>query len=55
MPCVNKYPKDHIDACRSKMESQLAADKRLKPGAAKSAIDAFELLFCNNLVVVLDS
>ncbi len=64
MLCVNKYKKDYIDECRSSMESQLAAYKtllttaRAKAGignaAFNSAVAAFEPLFFNNLVVVLD-
>lgn len=65
MLCVNSYTQDYIDECRSKMESQLAADKalvttaRAKTGtsnaAFNSAVDSCEPLFFNNLVVVLDS
>jgi len=64
MLCVNSYPKDYINQCRSRMESQLAAynvlvtTAREKTGTSKSAInsavDSFEPLFFNNLVVVLD-
>ena len=64
MLCVNKYKEDYIDECRSSMESQLAAYKtllttaRAKAGtgnaAFNSAVAAFEPLFFNNLVVVLD-
>ena len=65
MLCVNSYRKDYIDECRSRMELQLAAYKGLvttareKTGTSKSAlnsaVDSFEPLFFNNLVVVLDS
>jgi hypothetical protein len=65
MLCVNSYTQGYIDECRSRMESQLAAYKalittaRAKTGtsnsALKSAVDSFEPLFYNNLVVVLDS
>ena len=64
MLCVNSYTKDYIDACRSRMESQLAAynvlvaTPREKTGTSKSAInstvDSFEPLFFNNLVLILD-
>ena len=65
MLCVNSYTQDYFDECRSRMESQIAAYKalvttaRAKTGtsnaAFNSAVDSFEPLFFNNLVVVLDS
>lgn len=65
MLCVNSYPQDYIDGCRSRMESQLAAYNalvaaaRANPGPRKSAVasavDSFESLFFGHLVVVLDS
>lgn len=64
MLCMNSYKQDYIDECRSNMESQLAAYTKLlttaraKSGAGSAAVDsavaAFEPLFFNNLVVVLD-
>ena len=62
MLCVNSYSEDYIDACRSKVASQLAAYKTLVDAgtpttnaAFASAVEAFEPLFFSNLVVVLDS
>jgi hypothetical protein len=64
MLCVNAYKKEYIDTCRSRMESQLAAYKTLRAAggektgaksALPSAIDSFEPLFFNHLVVVLDA
>ncbi len=65
MLCVNTYTQDYVDECRSRMESQLAAYRKLvatvrkKTGSGKSAfnsaVDSFEPLFFNSLVVVLDS
>jgi hypothetical protein len=64
MLCVNNYKKEYIDECRSRMEAQLTAYQtllttaRAKAGtgnaAFNSAVAAFEPLFFNNLVVVLD-
>jgi hypothetical protein len=60
MLCVNNYKKDYIDECRSSMESLLAAYEGLATGARtakpalNSAVDRFEPLFFNHLVVVLD-
>ena len=62
MLCVNSYTKNYINECRSRMESQLAAYKVLvaiatektSKSAINSAVDSFEPLFFNNLVVVLD-
>jgi hypothetical protein len=52
MLCVNRYRKDYIDECRSRMESQLAAYKPLvatareKTGTNKSAFKATEFGWC---------
>jgi hypothetical protein len=64
MPSVNKYKKEYIDGCHSKMKAQLAAYRSLvskvreKAGTSRStlgeAIDTFEPLFFRNLVLVLD-
>ena len=64
MLCVNSYTQDYVDDCRSRMESQLAAYKALvttarakiesRKSALSAAVDAFESLFFNNLIVVLD-
>jgi hypothetical protein len=65
MLCVDTYPKDSVDACRSRMEAQLAVYRvlvttaREKAGTGKSAFDlavgSFEPLFFSNLVLVLDN
>lgn len=65
MLCVNHYPKEYIDGCRLKMEAQLAAYKTLitaageKNGAEQvtfnAAVDSFEPLFFNNLILVLEN
>jgi len=62
MLSVNKYTREYIAGCRAKMEAQLAAYETLIAASGKggavgsaSAIDAFEPLFFNNMVVVLDS
>jgi hypothetical protein len=46
----NSYPKAYIDECRASIDAQLAAYKALKLTSAS----AFERLFFNNLVVLLD-
>ena len=65
MLCVNNYKKAYIDECRASMEAQLAAYRALLAAAKgnagtgkptfNSAVERFEQLFFNNLVVVLDS
>lgn len=45
------YPQDYIDHCRSTIDKQLAAYRRLDDAPA---MDEFEPLFFNNLVLVLD-
>jgi hypothetical protein len=67
MLCMNQYPQDYVDACRKNMQAQLSAYKTLA-GAAReeeksgtgrpvpgAAVAAFEPLFFNNLVLVLDN
>jgi hypothetical protein len=56
MLCRNSYSKDYIGECRSRMEAQLAAYRKLvtAAGEKESAINAFEPLFFNNLVVALE-
>ena len=60
---VNAYDQSYIDDCRARMEAQLAAYEKLvlaatgakAAGAAgQTAVDAFEPLFLNHLVLALD-
>jgi hypothetical protein len=46
----NSCPKAYVDDCRASIDAQLVAYKALKLTSAP----AFERLFFNNLVVVLD-
>ena len=46
------YPPDYIDACRSKVDSDVAAYRRLV--ASGCTTEAFEATFFNNMVLVLD-
>lgn len=62
---VNKYTQKHIDECRSRVELQLSAYKKLVTTARKqvgtneallnTAIESFEYPFFNNLVLLLDA
>jgi hypothetical protein len=63
MLAVTSYPQDYVDACRRRMEAQLAAYDELTAslagsGAAKAragkALESFEPLFLDNLVLALD-
>jgi len=64
MLCVNGYPHDYIDGCRSRIASQLAAYRALitaagatrgvNSSALASAVDSFEPLLFSHLVLVLD-
>ncbi len=65
MLCVNNYTQKYIDECRSKVDLQLSTYKNLLTTARKqvganeailnSAIEAFEPVFFNNLVLILDN
>jgi hypothetical protein len=60
MLAVSTYDQDYIDACRDKVVAQVAAYEALAEAArngaeAGSAVDAFEPLFFNNMVLVLDA
>jgi hypothetical protein len=55
MLAVNKYSQEYIDDCRSKMAAQIAAYKKVSANAKSTAIDAFEPLFLNHMVIVLDA
>ena len=53
MLCVNHYPREYVDECRSRMAAQLNAYRELAgPGGA--AVEAFEPQFFNHLVLALD-
>jgi hypothetical protein len=55
---VNRYPQEHVDACRAAMRRQLAGYDALAKvaGSAKgAALDAFEPDFFANLVLALDA
>jgi hypothetical protein len=56
----SKYDQDYIDKCRVKVAAQVSAYEALATAARNGAelgsqIDAFEPLFFNNMVLVLDA
>ena len=65
MLCINNYTQKYIDECRSKVKSQISAYKNLVTTAEsqnetnktklKAAIELFEPVFFNNMVLVLDT
>jgi DNA-directed RNA polymerase specialized sigma24 family protein len=65
MLCVNKYSRKYIDECQSRMDAQTAAYQAviatarggagMDPSAINSAADAFEPLFFNSMVLLLDN
>lgn len=59
---VKSYPQDYVDACRAQVDAQVAAYDALERAAKKTkaaplgkALDAFEPVFFNDMVLVLDS
>jgi hypothetical protein len=65
MLCVNTYAQRYIDDCRKKVDVQLSAFRKLVKTARtqvgtdgtplNSSIEAFEPIFFNNMVLVLES
>ena len=62
MLCVNKYPQDYVDECRARVKRQLAAYRGLMAATSQTkdpkvtaAVESFESVFFNNMVLVLDS
>jgi len=63
--CMNTYDQEYIDECRAKIASQISAYKQLVSTARKlagpkrsqldSAVEPFEPVFFNNMVLVLDN
>ena len=57
---VSTYDQDYIDQCRDRVAAQVSAYEALATAARNgakggAAIDAFEPLFFNNMVLVLDA
>lgn len=62
MPTRNTYPQQYIDECRHHIDTQVAAYRSLAPAAsdtahapADAALGAFESVFFNNMILVLDN
>src|ERR1700704_3803597 len=52
---VRNYTQEYIDACRAKVESDLAAYRNVAGNQpASETTEAFEATFFNNMVLVLD-
>jgi hypothetical protein len=63
MLCINNYTQEYIDECRAKVNAQLATYRNLVNTARQqttandtlnTAIDTFEPVFFNNMVMQLD-
>jgi hypothetical protein len=53
---VKAYPKDFVEACRVKIEADVAAYKQIASAAgAGAALTDFETKFFGNMVIVLDA
>lgn len=65
MLCMNNYTQEYVDECRASVNAQLSAYRDLISAARKAAapsdtkldaaIDSFEPVFFNNMVLVMDS
>jgi hypothetical protein len=56
---VRNYTKEYIDGCRSRVDADLSTYKKLAAAARNQpagvkALEAFEITFFNNMVLVLD-
>ena len=50
------YSQEYVDDCRKKVAAQVAAYRKLAKAAGPSkALDDFESVFFNNMVLVLDT
>jgi hypothetical protein len=54
MLCMNSYPEDYIDACRSLLDHQMAAYREVVLTADARTIVGFEARFFSHMVVALD-
>jgi hypothetical protein len=55
MLSTTKYGQDYIDGCRDKVAASVAAYKRVATAAKGKPAEAFEPLFFNTMVIVLDA
>jgi len=52
----SNYSQEYVDDCRKKVAAQVAAYRRMAKAAGPStALEAFEPVFFNNMVLVLDT
>jgi hypothetical protein len=60
MLCTNSYPKDYVEECRARVDSQVGAYKQLGAvgrdnAAFNAAIERLDPVFYNNMVLTLDT
>lgn len=53
MLAVSKYEPEYVEQCRERVSADLAAYDRIA-GAANGALDGFESVFFNNMVLTLE-
>ena len=54
MIAITSYPTAYVDACRARVDEQLATYRAVAASATAAAVHAFEPVFFANLVLVLD-
>jgi len=56
MLSMSKYSQQYIDECRAKLEAQVSAYRELTAAVTdRAAVDRFEPVFFNNMVIVLEN
>jgi len=55
MPVDKHYPRAYVDACRARIEEEIAAFRALTAGSPPAAVEKFEPVCFGNLIVILNA